>query len=644
MPDPKKTQSQKVSKAKGRPFLHWVGKHGIEIIDGFPAQLAETFDPQKEINGKNWANMIFYGDNKEVMGHLLEKHRGKVDLIYIDPPFDSKADYIRKVELRGLKGQKIEGEGQSAIEQVQYEDLWSNDEYLQFMYERLMLLSELLSPTGSIYLHCDHHQSHRLRCLMDEVFGENNFKNEITWRRQIVRGMKTHAKFLPFSSDYILIYSKSDNAKWDIPREKIFISIEEAEKKYQKDEKGFFRTSDIGTYSNESLMELYKANRLYVSNGGSVKIEDGKIKVIGGTPAVKYHRERIGNKVVEEKIIDNIWDDIPGMGIVSSEFLNYPTQKPERLLERIIKASSNQSDLVLDLFAGSGTTAAVAQKLGRRWILCDINHGAIQTTSKRLQKIIKNQIKAPPKLGKDENKPVSLNFQIHRVNDYDLQIQHNEALELALEKIGVERTPKDGFFDGVVGEKLVKVIPLQRPATIADLSAIEREIHDIRSEETRDIEIIALGAETSTKAWIAETNTRNKPAKLNQYHITDLRETGFFEHKPSQAKISMQKKGDKVTISIDDFHSPTIVERLGIENKKSAIKASIPDFRSQIDCISVDLSFNGKDFEIDFSEIPEKKSDLIEGKYEFTTKDCGKQVAVKITDMLGEEVLEVIKI
>ena len=181
----------KTLKVKGRPRLHWIGKKSVDIDTHYPAQLIETFNGnQKELNlnfqqlEKDWHHLLFHGDNKEVIINLLNHgFRGKVDLIYIDPPFDSKADYIRKIELRGEKNkEKLEGEGHNKLEQKQYFDIWKNDDYLQFMYERLILLKELLSDQGSIYLHCDWHKSHHLRCLLDEVFGEENFMNEIVWK------------------------------------------------------------------------------------------------------------------------------------------------------------------------------------------------------------------------------------------------------------------------------------------------------------------------------------------------------------------------------------------------------------------------------------------------------------------------------
>jgi len=178
--------SLKISKTKGRPMLSWVGKKPIEVVQDYPAQLVETFGtseapklPQFKDLENNWSNLLFHGDNMEVLSSLLTNgFRGKIDLIYIDPPFDSKADYVRKIDLRGTK-EKLTWEGQSIIEQTQYSDIWKNDTYLQFMYERLILLRELLSDAGSIYLHCDASKNHYLRFLMDEVFWEDNFLNEI---------------------------------------------------------------------------------------------------------------------------------------------------------------------------------------------------------------------------------------------------------------------------------------------------------------------------------------------------------------------------------------------------------------------------------------------------------------------------------
>lgn len=156
---------------KGFPELRWTGKRPYRSTQYYPAQLRESYG--EEQNG--WINKIFWGDNLQVMSHLLKEYRGKIDLIYIDPPFDSKADYKRKIEVKNVGKTTSDS---SSFEEKQYGDIWTNDEYLQFMYERLILMRELLSEKGCIYVHCDWHKVHHLRCLLDEVFGSNNFVNE----------------------------------------------------------------------------------------------------------------------------------------------------------------------------------------------------------------------------------------------------------------------------------------------------------------------------------------------------------------------------------------------------------------------------------------------------------------------------------
>ena len=186
---------------KGFPELRWTGKRPYRSTQYYPAQLRETYG--KEQNG--WINKIFWGDNLQVMSHLLKEYRGQIDLIYIDPPFDSKADYKKKIEIKGV-GKAVSDS--SSFEEKQYGDIWTNDEYLQFMYERILLLRELLSDTGSIFLHCDDSRNFYLRCLLSEVFGEDNFHNEIIWKRSTATGLAS--KRCGTLHDTIYWYSKTD--------------------------------------------------------------------------------------------------------------------------------------------------------------------------------------------------------------------------------------------------------------------------------------------------------------------------------------------------------------------------------------------------------------------------------------------------
>ena len=182
---------------KGQPMLQWRGKRPFVSTSYFPAQEKEQHG--EEVNG--WLNKIFWGDNIQVMSHLLKEYRGKVDLIYIDPPFDSKADYKKTISLRGVR---VEND-HTGFEEKQYTDIWTNDDYLQFMYERIILMRELLADSGSIFLHCDHRRNFVLRSILDEVMGAENFVNEIVWTYKL--GMKAKSRRFHAQHDTIYWYS-----------------------------------------------------------------------------------------------------------------------------------------------------------------------------------------------------------------------------------------------------------------------------------------------------------------------------------------------------------------------------------------------------------------------------------------------------
>jgi len=584
----KKQQKQnkiKISPAKGRPMLYWVGKKPLDYVKGYPAQLLEIFDPLKtglkyetpkyEDLKKNWQNLLLWGDNKDVLATLLEQgFRGKIDLIYIDPPFMSGADYARKVELRGIKESRTNLDEADLIQQTMYFDMWKNDAYLQFMYERLMLLKELLSETGSIYVHLDWHVGHYVKLLMDEVFGQENMLNEIIWHHDF--GGRPE-KFVPRKHDVIYWYKRDDQY----------------------------------TFHKDKLPLLpYKA---------------------------QLHKYR-GNNQKEEKTFTDVWD-IPYENKMSLDNTGYATQKPKNLLKILIEIASNSDDLILDCFIGSGTTAAVAQKLGRRWIGCDINKGAIQLTSSRLQKIIQEQVK-----NKQAKYP---SFALYKVNNYDLKILQTEATELAIKHLGITRTKTDSFFDGTLGKnELVKIIDFNHPLTKLDLQLIKDELQK-RPEEDRDIVVVCLGKELAVDPWVEEWNkkrpyknpkTKEKVNKIKVIELkTDQKYGKFLIHQPDQAKVKIERKGNKAIIEILDFISPTIVKKLEMDN--TLFKVKIPDFRSMIDCVLIDTNYDGKTFHIIYSDIPQKKSDLIQGKYELEIPKSKTTIAVKIIDMLGEEVI-----
>lgn len=572
----------KISVPKGRAYINWFGKKPIDTVSFYPAQLVEKTQESDDIKDlefstleKNWHNLLFHGDNKEVLSTLLTTgFRGKIDLIYIDPPFDSGANYVRKIELRGIKANII-GQEESIFEQAQYNDIWKNDSYLQFMYERLILMRELLSEQGSIYLHCDWHKSHHLRFLLDEVFGSDNFINQIIWKYST---SGQYPKYFAKNYDSILRYTKN-NEQYIFVQEKYF------------DEYDFFLKSKQGSQIIEENNEKY-----YL-----------------------YNREKRPFK----KQIGEVWIDIDKIKRDGIEIIGYPTQKPEALLERIIKASSNSDSIVLDCFMGSGTTQAVAQKLGRRWIGVDCNKGAIQTTIKRLQKIIHEQ-----KSNLLENNKNQYKILHYQVNNYDFRIIQ-DATEIIFKKYGLQKS-NDSFFTAKRGEEFVKIIELHRPLVPLDIQLVIDELFKKDSEE-RCI-LIFNGIQDDAKIAEVLRNYHKTMPSMNKIELWDIQKDEIFEYKEPDCEVEFRGYQNQVTIKIKSYISDQIIQRLNVD--KTIFDLDIKDFRACIDYVLIDTNYNGEIFSTCFSDVPKNKKDFIRGEYSVESQGI---VAVKIVSMLGEE-------
>lgn len=597
-----KNEFQKVEQAKGRPLLQWVGKHPLESVQFFPAQ-------EKEVYGDKTAkdfNKLFWGDNLQVLSHLLKEYRGKVDLIYIDPPFDSAADYVKRVKVRG---EQVEGQQQSVLEEKQYTDIWERDEYLQFIYERVLLMKELLSDTGSIYVHMDEKRSHYIKIILDEIFGADNFQREIVWDITVLSGFKTQAQNWIRGHDTILFYTKT-------PR-KTFNKLTQPHTQKYLDM--FNRTDENG-------------EKYLVAHGMTRYLKDVKDK---GKP------------------FGDVWDDIMSFQQqpTAGENVQYPTQKPETLLERIINASSKEGDLVADFFIGSGTTAAVAQKLGRRWIGCDINIGAIQTTTKRLNQIIAEQQKEKPK-----NFKGLLGFKVLNVNEYDVFKNEVEAKEIVMEMYGVEAM-KRSYFDGVLDRDFVKVLPLNRVLGKMDARSLIKGIDDELDNFTKKtvskhgeavykegVIIICSGMELDVRDFLKKENKTGVEVKIYDI-LTDTKDLIFKQYPESKVKVAT--KGAKLAVEIQEFYSPLLMRKLELENGKVLKKereAKVKDFKQIVDSVAIDVDYDGKLFNAEIMDLPEKK-DVIKAKYEWEYKKKGKYtVAIKIIDVLGEEFFETFEV
>ena len=559
---------------KGFPELRWTGKRPYKSTQYYPAQLREQYG--EPVNG--WINKIFWGDNLQVMSHMLKDYRGKIDLIYIDPPFDSKADYKKTVEVRGLGKTSSDS---SSFEEKQYGDIWTNDEYLQFMYERLLIMRELLSDTGSIYLHCDWHRSAYLRILLDEVFGNNNFRNEIVWS---YFGFKraTSRKF-PQKHDLIFSYTKSPEYTWNVqykPHSPEYI------KRFKKDENG----------------------RLYRDD----------VNPTGGGTRIIYLDD------VKGDIVDSVWTDIPPVNPVAKERQNYPTQKPEALLQRIIESSTNPGDIVFDCFMGSGTTQAVAMKLGRRFIGADINLGAIQTTTKRLLSAA-DELKES---GDAEDKYTG--FEVYNVNNYDFFRNPVEARDLLIQALEIQPFPQGSIWDGELDGRMVKIMSVNRIATKADLKELLDNLpyktYEKRKEENPNqpverITIVCMGHEADLAAALEEELAEYK---IDVQVVDILRDKQDLQLKrDSEAEIV--REGDKLVIRA--FYPMNLMQKLSLQ------KEYVEDWRQLVDSVMIDWNYDGVVMQPAVTDVP-GKNEMVKGIYDIP-EDAG-TIKVKITDLLSE--------
>ena len=581
---------------KGFPELRWTGKRPYTSTQYYPAQLKEKYG--EEVNG--WINKIFWGDNLQVMSHMLKEYRGKIDLIYIDPPFDSKADYKKKIELKGIG--KAESDA-SSFEEKQYGDIWTNDEYLQFMYERLIILRELLSDNGSIYVHCDYRKAHHLRAIIEEIFGINNLQNEIIW---CYRGMVVSKTHFVRRHDTILFATKTQNYPFNW--EQITEPLEESTiKKYKNIDK------------NGRRFRLHGRNISGSPIQNNTDIDVSWLEKAPELCRVDYLDEKLGSKPRDWFVMDYI-------NVMSDERLNYPTQKPEALLEKIIKASTNPGDLVFDCFMGSGTTQAVAMKLGRRFIGADINLGAVQTTTKRLLNVASEFSQETF----DDSNDKYTSFEVYNVNNYDFFRNPLEARELLISALEIQPFSQSSIWDGELDGRMVKIMPVNRIATKADLEELKANLpyqtYEKRKEQnpTQPVEkitIVCMGHEPDLKASLIQ--------ELSEYKL-DVEIVDILKDKKDlqlkrEAEAEIVREGNNLVIR--NFYPMNLMQKLSLQ------KDYVEDWKQLVDSIVIDWNFDGVTMQPTVTDVP-GKNEFVQGIYPIP-EDAG-TIKVKITDLLSE--------
>jgi len=602
--------------------LIWQGKTSEVTSVVLPFQSIEQIDePRAEtMSGKTldlfatdsvsgrqsggWTNKLIWGDNKLVLSSLKNgpirreiEAAGGLKLIYIDPPFDVGADFSVNLDV----GDETLTKEPSLIEELAYRDTWGRgtDSYLAMMYERLKLMRNLLSDDGSLYVHCDWRVNSSIRLILDEIFGENKFRNELAWKRTSAR---SDSHTFNHIHDTIYFYTKSDALNFTTQYVQYDQSyVKTAYRNVEEDTGRRYTLSDLmaaGTRQGSSGMPWRGIDPNARGNHWKFQTEkldeldqEGRIvwpKKVGGVPRYKRYFDEMKGLPLQ-----SIWTDVHPVTSQSAERLNYATQKPEIFLERIIKASSNEGDLVADFFCGSGTTLAVAEKLGRKWIGCDLGRFAIHTTRKRLIGVQRElKAKGHPyrsfeilNLGKYERQYfVGINPNLPEEQRRAQTIQKEEQyLSLILAAYKAERLSQMPPFHGKKAGTAVVVGPIDAPVTLIQVNEI---IDECRRKQISKVDVLGFEFEMGLKP-VVQDEARQKGVSLSLKYIPkDVFDKRAVERGQVQfydvayVEVRPKVKKDKVTVTLTDFgvfYRQDDLDSLGEKLKPGGSKVTVDE-------------------------------------------------------------------
>jgi adenine specific DNA methylase Mod len=633
----------------------------IETVNESAQQRQKTLDffaaePTPDFNNKEWRNRLIWGDKKYVLPSLLPEFAGKINLIYIDPPFNVGADFSFTATIADHPDTEEDEttsfiKQPSIIEQKAYRDTWGKglDGYMQWFYETALLLKELLADDGSIYVQLDWHVGHYAKAILDEVFGYENFRNEIVWKRRL-RPMNQLKQYGTLTES-VYWYTKSEEYFFNMQYTRVGTEDYVKERFRYKDPDGRIfsltpltspnprptMTYNFMGYSppnfgwsvqKDVMQRLYDENRLWMPDDKSKRIM-----------RKQYLDEWKGY------ILQNLWNDIPPINPMAKERLDYDTQKPEALLERIIKASSKEGDLVLDCFCGSGTTATVSEKLNRRWITCDLGRFAIHTARKRF-------------LGIDNLTP----FIVQNLGKYERQQWMNAEFETPEDRLEQEKTYRhfilelyhakslDGYtwLHGAKAGKMIHVGGVETPVTVDDIKATIKEFWKLvgkeKSVEKNHIDFLgwdfAFDVNETAKQFAAENNVQIHPIKIPREVLekkaVDQGDIKFYE----LASLGIKTKTNKLAVSVtlDNFTIPP-------DDVPQDAQGKITHWSQWIDYWAIDWNYRDDTFHNEWQSYRTKQNPKIELVAGYAYEKKGKYtVLVKVIDILGNDTTKAIEI
>ena len=573
--------------------LVWNGKTREVCNVVLPFQTLEHIDePRKETReeeelaldmggrqAKGWTNKLIWGDNKLILSSLRAgalRHQieeaGGLKLVYIDPPFDMGADFSMDIEVGGETFHKEP----NLLEQIAYRDTWGKgaDSFISMIFERLVLIKDLMADDGTIYVHIGPQVSSMLKLVLDEVFGRERFQNNIRWRRMSISGFKGKQK-LPFNHESIFVYSKSDRFSFN-PIFSEYTEEYKARFRYKgKDGRPFRADQNLGTATTkETVDEMRKAGLIHEGENGKLYRKQ-YLDELPGVP------------------LDDVWTDVPWV-TAGNQRIDYPTQKPEALLERIINMSSNEGDLVADFFCGSGTTAAVAERLGRKWLATDLGKFGVHTTRKRLIGI-QRELKAAGKtfrafevlnLGRYERQSylnVSSNLN-SKQRAAALARKEKEYRELILKAYKAQPLDGEAFFHGKNAGRLVVIGPINLPV---GRLFVEEIITEARKRQATRVDILAFEFEMGLfPAVLAEAKSKGIdiapktiPPEVFDKRAVEKGQVRFHEISFIEAKPIYDKK-DKLRLGIQ-LSDYSVHYSQGLAK---AIEADLKEGKSEVVC------------------------------------------------------------
>jgi DNA modification methylase len=611
--------------------LYWKGKKTEVDRVVLPFQTIETINESRATRekekvkgqslfkvrgGGDWYNRLIWGDNKYIMASLLEEFAGKVDLIYIDPPFATGADFSVKMTLGDAEWTKEP----SAIEDKAYRDTWGQglDSYLQMIYERLVIMRELLSDTGSIYVHLDWHVGHYVKIILDEIFGIESFRNEVIWHYR-----RWTAQSNQYQNMHDLIYFYSKNREYTFNK----IEVEPTESQKKVIEKGY----------NVNVVK---------SVGRSIR------------QLLVYDKKKV-EKLIEEKVIDinkygnvvyidtknttapDVWTDIQYLHSQAIERVDYSTQKPELLLNRIINVSTSEGDLVADFFCGSGTTGAVAEKLGRRWIMTDLGRYAIHTTRKRLLGIENCKPFVVQNLGKYERQYwQGVTFKKRS----DEQIPIYEYIQFILKLYNAEPLTGMMHIHGKKGRSFVHVSAVDVPVT---LSEIKEAMDEVKEAGQKALDVLGWEWEMGLHDVVEKTAKENGihlrllsiPRDVMDPRATEKGDVTFYELAYLEVEAKLTKDG-RFTVEPKDFAIPNL------DLIPQEVRDKIKKWSDYIDYWSVDWDWNEDTFHNmwqSYRTRKERKLELTSDPHRYENSGEHK-IMVKVIDIFGNDTTHVIEV